>query len=231
MPERHNIVQENATPTGASAFVSSELPTVESIFTRSRNLRGKASRSSSSLRVILSALASVAAIVILVFSCSHAYNRRAVQDYRTRRLANSEDSDAAVDLCGEFGGQEEQPQRERPRLPSLPSGDGRGMPHKKRLLERVAAGATGGSAHERQQEGKQHSLSGAEARPVAVPMNASKKENSTVSVEPLKLNPAYKRLKLSQNRKSLVPRRFSLAAHCLQRKRGPKESSMPPQDC
>ncbi|CDJ33030.1 uncharacterized protein EMH_0079530 [Eimeria mitis] len=155
MPERHNILQNNAAPSDASASASSVLPTAESIFTRSGKLRGKASRSVPRLRVVLAALASVVSIAFLVVFCSRFYERHALHDRRSRRLASSGDSDEEIDVCGLAGDEEEEKQKQSPHLPNLPAGDVGQLPLKKRLLVRVAEGGTGADDSNPQQQEQQ----------------------------------------------------------------------------
>ncbi|CDI83030.1 hypothetical protein EPH_0055890 [Eimeria praecox] len=152
MPKRHNIFQENANPCGESIFASSELPKEGSIFARRGYLGPKASRSAPCLRVFLAALASVAAIAVLIFACSRAYRKRAVQGLRSRRLAEAEDSDASIDVCGISSDEGEQDENASSHSGDSRAGDERELPLKKRLLARVAEGGIGGEARSPQQQ-------------------------------------------------------------------------------
>ncbi|CDI87809.1 hypothetical protein, conserved [Eimeria praecox] len=154
MPGRHNIFQENANPCGESIFASPELPKEGSIFARRGYLEPKASRSAPCLRVFLAALASVAAIAVLIFVCSRAYKKRAVQGLRSRRLAGAEDSDASVDACGNSSDEGEQGESSGSRSADSRAGDERELPLKKRLLARVAEGGIGGEGRSPQQQGQ-----------------------------------------------------------------------------
>ncbi|CDJ29803.1 LOW QUALITY PROTEIN: uncharacterized protein EMH_0052840 [Eimeria mitis] len=145
MPEWHNILQENATPSDASAFASSELPTAGSISTKSGKLRATAYRSAPCPRTILAVIAAISAVVLLVFFCSRVYGRRTIQDFRSRRLASSEDSDAEIDVCG-LSSDEEEEQQHRSRHLSFPPGEKQSLPLKKRLLTRAAEAGFGTAA-------------------------------------------------------------------------------------
>ncbi|CDI78882.1 hypothetical protein EAH_00038180 [Eimeria acervulina] len=156
MSERHNILQNSATPSAAPAFASLALPTLESIFPRPGIGRPDACRSASCLRAALATLASFAAIAVLVSFCSRVYARRAVQNPRIRRLARSEPSDASV--CSSFGAGEEQQRRQDPGPSGLPSGRDWKLPLKKRLLIRVAEAGTGGGGGIPRQQPQQQGL-------------------------------------------------------------------------
>ncbi|CDJ58306.1 hypothetical protein EMWEY_00014960, partial [Eimeria maxima] len=110
MPELRNILNENATPSAASAVTSSSLLTVGSGCVRARNVIDKGCRSGTCLRVLVAALASAAAIAILISFCSRVLERRAVQSLGSRRLGNSEDSDGSIDVCGSTGDEDEEGQ-------------------------------------------------------------------------------------------------------------------------
>ncbi|CDI85900.1 hypothetical protein, conserved [Eimeria praecox] len=157
MPERHTFRQDHAKPIGETAFASPELPTEESIFARSVSLRPKANRSVSHPHVLLSTLASVATVAVLIVFCSRNYKRRTVHTLRSRRLASSEDSDAALDVCGSSDDEEDQEHHQGPDFPNLiPEGE-RQLPLKKRLLAWVAEAETGAVGHyPQQQEEQQH---------------------------------------------------------------------------
>ncbi|CDI75313.1 hypothetical protein EPH_0004960 [Eimeria praecox] len=155
MSELHYIIQENASTAAVPAFASPQLPTVGTIYARSWNVRDRASLSSSCMRVVLATLASVAAIVVLVFLCSSGYRRRTVQGIRSRRLASLGDSDAQADACGSSGNNEEKEQREKPHPPSLSGVEGEKLPIKKRLLARVAETGSAGEGRNPQQQEQQ----------------------------------------------------------------------------
>ncbi|CDI85177.1 hypothetical protein EPH_0014540 [Eimeria praecox] len=155
MPKRHNIFQENANPCGESIFASSELPKEGSIFARRGYLGPKASRSAPCLRVFLAALASVAAVAVLIFVCSRAYRKRAVQGLRSRRLAEAEDSDASIDVCGISSDEGEQDENASSHSGDSRAGDERELPLKKRLLARASEGGIGGEEHSPQQQEQQ----------------------------------------------------------------------------
>ncbi|CDI85178.1 hypothetical protein EPH_0014550 [Eimeria praecox] len=157
MPERHNFLQDNAAPNTVPALASSELPTVGSIFARPGSLRPAATRSAPCLRAAVAALASVAAITVLIFFCSRVYKRRAVQSLRSRRLANSEDSSAPADVCGNDGNAEEQEHAEVQQRSSPSEREERGVPLKKRLSARGSEAGIDGERHTpRYQQEMQH---------------------------------------------------------------------------
>ncbi|CDJ36381.1 uncharacterized protein EMH_0082650 [Eimeria mitis] len=143
MPVQHSILQD-ITSSDAPAAAPAGLPTLESIFTRSENLRGSDSRSAPCLRVVLAAFASISAVVLLVLFCSRVYGRRALQSISRRRLASPEDSDEEVDVCGFSSDEDEESQYRRPRF-SLPAGEEKHLPIKKRLLTRAAEPAIRGT--------------------------------------------------------------------------------------
>ncbi|CDI84124.1 hypothetical protein, conserved [Eimeria acervulina] len=174
MPERHYILQDNATPSSASAFSSSGLPSVGPGFARSRKLRSRAAPSISRLRVVLGTIASVVAVVVLVFSCSRVYERRALQGLRSRRLASSEDSDASIDVCGSPSDGEEQQQRQGPRAPDRPAEEELKWPLKKRFMARVTGNCDGGAEENpKPQELQDHLQKPSVAHPGLSPLEAA----------------------------------------------------------
>ncbi|CDJ52212.1 hypothetical protein, conserved [Eimeria brunetti] len=152
MPQQHNTFQGSPNPSAAPAAAVAELPTVESVFSRSGVVRGKACRSFPCLRVRLAVLASATAIALLVFFCSRTYERRAFQDLGSRKLASSEDGDAPVAGCGDSGDDEEEHHRS-PHNSSRPDGIDAALPLKKRKVARVAEIIRGdGERYAQQQE-------------------------------------------------------------------------------
>ncbi|CDJ52210.1 hypothetical protein EBH_0047810 [Eimeria brunetti] len=155
MPVLHSILQDSGTQNSGSALAPSELPTVESILAPSANLRVKACDSSSCLRVVLATVASVTAIVWLVFYCSRVYDRRGVTDPPVRRLASSKDSDAPGEACGKSGDGEAHQQYEGHPPGRLLDNKEWALPLKKRKLARAAVAVAGGDRHYPQQHEKQ----------------------------------------------------------------------------
>ncbi|CDI84123.1 hypothetical protein EAH_00048800 [Eimeria acervulina] len=151
MPENNNIFLYNATPSSASAFASSELPTLESSCARPVKLRARAPCPSSRLRLVLGTIASSAAVVLLVFFCSRVYERRAVQGLRSRRLASVGNSEASVGNCCDAGDGEER-RRQGPRASKWPAGEEFKWPLKKRFTARVAGTGDGGAVGNPQQQ-------------------------------------------------------------------------------
>ncbi|CDJ35945.1 uncharacterized protein EMH_0045860 [Eimeria mitis] len=135
MPEWYNTLQEDGTPSSVSAFFSPGAPTLGSIVGRTGKLKGNDFHSVSCLRVSLAILASMAAIALLVVSCSRLLERRPLQELRSRKLASSEESGVQMDICGDTREEEEEQENHSPHPPNLPGGGERHLPLKKRLLQ------------------------------------------------------------------------------------------------
>lgn len=174
MPKLHNILYDNAAPTLASPFSSPELPAGELVFAKPGCWGTKASRSPACLRVVLAALASVAAIAVLVFLCSRSYRRRAVQDIEGRRLASSGASGGLDDACTVSKDEEEHEQGRSPQHPRFPGDDDWKLPFKKRWMVRAAGSGASDARRSPQQPGQQphhHESAGA-------PSHASQSQDS-----------------------------------------------------
>ncbi|CDJ60992.1 hypothetical protein, conserved [Eimeria maxima] len=158
MPELHNILQENATPSADSAFTSPSLPTVGSTFARPGSLRAKTCRSLTCMRLVVATLASVAAVAVLISFCSRFFERRAVQGIPSRTLASPKDTDGSTGICGESGEGEEQQQRTRPQHPSSPARGILALPIKKRFLAQAVESGTGGDGRTPYQQAEQQDV-------------------------------------------------------------------------
>ncbi|CDI85898.1 hypothetical protein, conserved [Eimeria praecox] len=168
MPEWHNNPPNNATPTAVPTFAPPHLPSVESICARPGSLKIKSSRSAPCLRVFLAALASAAAVAVLVFFCSRVYKSPVVQDLQSRRLASAEDSDGSLDICSNSGDEEEKKDSPDARISNLPGGEEWRSPLKKRLLARAAGRGTGGESRHPQQQEQPHIHQETPAAPLGV---------------------------------------------------------------
>ncbi|CDJ58312.1 hypothetical protein EMWEY_00015020 [Eimeria maxima] len=155
MPEKPNILQENATQRAPPASAYSELPSVGSACAWSGNLSHRAWRSPQHLRAVLAAIASVTAVAALVFFCSRVYERRALLARRSRKLASSEVRDAPFEIC-ENDGEEVEQTHNGSRLPNDVPGSEWSLPLKKRLLVRVAESGAGGDWRNPQQQEQQY---------------------------------------------------------------------------
>ncbi|CDJ51154.1 hypothetical protein EBH_0039730 [Eimeria brunetti] len=144
MRERHKLLRENVTPSAVSHAVASELPTVGSGLVLPGGVSSRACRFPSCMRVLLPTLASVTAIALLVFFCSRAYDRRVAQDLQSRRLASSQDGDTSAEVCGVPHDDDGQQQHNGSHISTLPAGEERRLPVKKRKLPSMGETGTGG---------------------------------------------------------------------------------------
>ncbi|CDJ58308.1 hypothetical protein EMWEY_00014980 [Eimeria maxima] len=154
MPDLPNIFEIRVNQGGPSASASSEPPTVGSGLAPPGNSSPRAFRSPPP-GVVFATIASVVAVVVLVFLCSRVYQRSALHGRRSRKLASSKDDDAHVDTCGDSGDDEKERQQEIPQSPRSPGLEALNLPLKKRLLLRVAETGTGGSGLNPRQQRQQ----------------------------------------------------------------------------
>ncbi|CDJ51152.1 hypothetical protein EBH_0039710 [Eimeria brunetti] len=170
MPEFHTAFQENTTPSAELAFAAKELPAVRLLAVQSGNLGARSRPAPHFPSAALAALASVAAVLVLVLFCWRLYKGRGDPGLRSRRLASSDDDDDSDRLCivsdvsdlSDLSDDEGEGELSRvPDPSSVPDGEESRLPLKKRWSARAAGTGKGGTGDggglpQQQEQQQQH---------------------------------------------------------------------------